>query len=540
MNSQKALVIIVLSAVSCAAAAQRIPAGCDPSVMSEKYWRLWTDDVQARIDADIERNRKADGCFALPGVPTGTEVRVEQVSHAFLFGAHSFKVNRTGRHDVNEKYVRVFGELFNAATVPVHWNRIEPQPGCVRWKTEWTDTEEFFNTHDMATCMRYSPCAPLEQTIDFFRSRGVRMVAHPLVWGSVAWVWPHWVYNQYCPPQEKRFLDLPLQDVAERTPGELFCPHDWLKRYRARWAEIMREYTAEDVGRACPVFCRNLKMLQDRRIRGLAERIGDRIDEWVVVNESSDDWHGDGETGEPVCMSAEYGPMPGDYVFRAFKTAGEAFPKGVKFILNDYRMNEKFIRQIRTMKEKGLRLDKIGAQMHIFSDTDMRRLVAGEPIGNKVTPADIWAYFGQLSALEVPLFLSEITIPSLGNSKTGQQQQAIAAYHLYRIWFSLPAMTGITWWHTLDLGSNGGGCESAQSGIFTAEGDRKPAYFALDQLINREWRTRCEVKVRDGGTVRFRGFCGDYRLSWKDAAGREHAKIVRLEFSSNTNQGKEV
>lgn len=528
MKTNLMVCMAILAGSAAAAPARGVPTGCDPSVMGEKYWELWNEGVQRRIDADIERYRKADGRFAVKDAPDGTEVRIEQVSHEFLFGAHSFKVNRTGRPDVNEKYNRVFGDLFNAATVPVHWNRIEPQPGCVRWKTEWTDTEEFFNTHDMATCLRHSPCAPLEQTIDFFRSRGVRMVAHPLVWGSVEWVWPNWVYNEFCPPEEKRFLGLPLQDVAARAPGELHCPHEWLAGYRARWGEIMRDHTAEEVGRACPVYCRNLQLLQDRRIRELAARIGDRIDEWVVVNESADDWHGDGETGEPVCMSAEYGPMPGDYTFRAFKTAGEVFPKNVRFILNDCRMNEKFVRQIRTMKEKGLRLDRIGAQMHVFSDEAMRKLVAGEPIANKVRPDEIWEYFGELATLGVPLFLSEITIPALGNSKIGMQQQAIVARNLYRIWFSLPTMTGITWWHSLDLGSNGGGQESSQSGIFTGEGEKKPVYFALDELLNREWKTRTTVRA-ENGVIGFRGYCGDYCLSWTDAKGGTRMKTVHLD-----------
>ena len=32
----------------------------DRAAMSEKYWNIWNDEVQAKIDADIEANRKAD------------------------------------------------------------------------------------------------------------------------------------------------------------------------------------------------------------------------------------------------------------------------------------------------------------------------------------------------------------------------------------------------------------------------------------------------------------------------------------------------
>ena len=47
----------------------------------------------------------------------------------------------------------------------------------------------------------------------------------------------------------------------------------------------------------------------------------------------------------------------------------------------------------------------------------------------------------------------------------------------------------------------------------------KASYFALDRLINDEWRTRLTVKAGADGTVRFRGFRGAYRLSWRDVSG---------------------
>ena len=57
----------------------------DRSAMSDKYWEIWNDQVQAKIDADIEKYRKADALFEVDA-PAGTEVKVEQVSSAFFFG----------------------------------------------------------------------------------------------------------------------------------------------------------------------------------------------------------------------------------------------------------------------------------------------------------------------------------------------------------------------------------------------------------------------------------------------------------------------
>lgn len=61
--------------------------------------------------------------------------------------------------------------------------------------------------------------------------------------------------------------------------------------------------------------------------------------------------------------------------------------------------------------------------------------------------------------------------------------------------------------------------EPLVSGLFTADMKKKPAYEALDQLINHDWRTNLAVPVKDG-KVSFRCFSGRYRLTCTDAEGR--------------------
>ena len=56
----------------------------------------------------------------------------------------------------------------------------------------------------------------------------------------------------------------------------------------------------------------------------------------------------------------------------------------------------------------------------------------------------------------------------------------------------------------------------------------KTAYFAMDDLINREWKTKTTAKAT-GGKISFRGFKGRYRLSWKDAEGKDRSKLVEVE-----------
>ena len=95
-------------------------------------------------------------------------------------------------------------------------------------------------------------------------------------------------------------------------------------------------------------------------------------------------------------------------------------------------------------------------------------------------------------------------------------------------------MTGSTWWNVVDnCGAPG---EPSISGIFTRDMQPKISYYAMDDLINREWKTNLSVKSnnqttangRTSSSVAFRGFKGRYKLCWKGADGREKSKIVEV------------
>ena len=131
--------MIVIAAL--AATAAQAEFKIDRSVMSEEYWKIWNDDVQKRIDVDIEKYRKADGAFALEGVPDGAEVQVEQLTHGFFFGAHIFNYGQLGKKEWNDRYKELYGTLFNSATVAFYWRTLEPYPYAPRFEERYEDTE---------------------------------------------------------------------------------------------------------------------------------------------------------------------------------------------------------------------------------------------------------------------------------------------------------------------------------------------------------------------------------------------------------------
>ena len=106
-------------------------------VMSQAYWDLWSPEVQAKIDKDIERYRKADAVLKIDDLPIGSEVKVEQISHDFIFGAHIFNFNQLGTVERNQKYKELYGTLFNSATIAFYWKKFEMQPNRPRFVGEY-------------------------------------------------------------------------------------------------------------------------------------------------------------------------------------------------------------------------------------------------------------------------------------------------------------------------------------------------------------------------------------------------------------------
>ena len=123
---------IALLAV-CAAMAAEARFEIDRSVMADAYWKVWNGEVQAKIDADIERYRKADASFEV-SAPDGAAVSVEQQTHSFFFGAHIFNFNQLGKKEWNDRYKDLYGTLFNSATVAFYWRTLEPYAHAPRFE----------------------------------------------------------------------------------------------------------------------------------------------------------------------------------------------------------------------------------------------------------------------------------------------------------------------------------------------------------------------------------------------------------------------
>lgn len=448
---------------------------CVAEEVPAAYRAQWNDKLNADIDARIEKYRKADR--QVFGFAPGTEVKVDQLTHSFQFGSHIFNLNQLGNGEWNRLYEATFTNLWNAATVPFYWKNMEPVEGQIRYAGGAHDTKEFWNSvaamspkEKWEKFVEYRRVAP-DVALDFCERHGLSAHGHVMIYACE--------------------LAHPAWTVAENDR----------KLLAARF---------------------------ERRIRQLGDYYGGRLQQWDVVNESVDrSCKVGGFVHDMVMWGNPKFIVPEDYTYRCFKWAEEAFPKDVKFAIND-SWREIYVPFARQMIDRGAKVDVVGIQMHIFKAQQARDIGEGRPCianGTSWAPEDQVGMLGKLDTLGRPIHLSEITIPAVDDTLPEQERQARMIRDNYRLWFSWPSIYRITYWNLVDYTYHR---ESLSSGLFTKDMKKKLAYHALDRLINHEWRTHLDVVADGQGKICFRGFRGRYRLSWKDAEGNERTRLVEV------------
>ena len=222
--------------------------------MSAEYWKIWNAEEQARIDADIEKYRKADGEIVLANIGRKRDVKIEQVEHEFIFGAHIFNFNQLGTKERNDRYKELYGTLFNRATVPFYWKEFELEQGKPRFATEYRDTEEYWNNCKDPHSELHWRRPSTDQIVEFCESKGIRMHGHVLVWGNRKWQMPYWYQNLMSEEERASF--------SRYFPNE---PNRWASKdvHSKEWKYMSFDEAAE----AFPVFIKNLDAALEARIK---------------------------------------------------------------------------------------------------------------------------------------------------------------------------------------------------------------------------------------------------------------------------------
>ncbi len=236
-----------------------------------------------------------------------------------------------------------------------------------------------------------------------------------------------------------------------------------------------------------------------KHMSDIAKRYGDTFPVWDVANE---------EIPRNLHLN-EWHKVPDNYLEWCFKEADNLFPKTVKLLYNDgteevHKKTGEYLALFKGLKKSNARVDGMGIQFHLYGQ-GCKAMLSG-----KLYPPDVlFKVYDQLSELNIPLYITEITIP--GNGENGSEYQEEIVENLYRLWFSTPKMAGITWWNLGD-GTAFEEENKMMGGILDENMNPKPAYQALDRLINKEWKTDQTARTDNNGNIQFHGFHGTYTI----------------------------
>jgi GH35 family endo-1,4-beta-xylanase len=291
----------------------------------------------------------------------------------------------------------------------------------------------------------------LRRTADWLAARGVRLKGHPLVWHTVQ---PEWL------------LGMPLDEV-ERS-------------LRARIREVVSGFAG-------------------------------RIDMWDAINEA---------VIMPVFANGENAITPLarargriHMVRLAFEEARGANPSAT-LVLNDFDLSSAYECLIEGVLEAGIEVDALGLQTHMHQgyrgeEATLELLERFARYGLPIQMTETSLVSGHLMPQHV-VDLNDYRIPDWPTTPEGEERQADEIVRHYRTLVGHPAVTGITYWGLTDSGAWLG----APVGLVRRDGSPKPAYEALRRLVRGEWwLAPTEMRTDASGTVRVRGFGGDYRVA---------------------------
>lgn len=305
------------------------------------------------------------------------------------------------------------------------------------------------------------------------------------------------------PRQGQVRFDIDSEKIYRRPPPDLVVDYASKENLIVKGHTLVWEHPIHGMPDWSPQNADEVSVLIEKRLKQIGERYSSSIKIWDVVNES-------------LQLHPEF-VLPKDYVFEAFEISKKYFPDA-QLLINEVtsqsweglsHVNSPYYLQIQNLICRGAKIDGIGLQFHFFSEEYHRNVVAGKAM----KPADMFRSLDLLADFKKPIHVTEITIPTLPSSTAGEAAQAKLAENYYRLWFSHPAMQAITWWNMVDETAVPGE-DRWKGGLLRRDFSEKPSFTVLDNLINREWKTRLSGKSTSD-EILFRGFYGRYKVTIK-------------------------
>ena len=164
------------------------------------------DWLEQRIQEGIEQNRKGNCILTVAddtGKPvSGAQLQITQKSHAFRFGANMFMLDELETDEKNEKYKKLFADVFNMGTLPFYWDTLEPERGKPRYAK---DSPKVYRRPSPDLC------------IEFCRQHGIEPREHALAYEPF---FPNWLKDASV-EEIKTALEKRYAEIAERYADKI-------------------------------------------------------------------------------------------------------------------------------------------------------------------------------------------------------------------------------------------------------------------------------------------------------------------------------
>ena len=274
-----------------------------------------------------------------------------------------------------------------------------------------------------------------------------------------------------------------------------------------------------------------IKRKYEKRCREISERYGKDIRTIEVVNEPF--WN--------IWNSALYNEP--DFVEYCFKTARKYFGAnqlgindGGEMWDDNGRTNDRYYMVIEQVLRNGAEIDAVGLQYHMFYKPEEEY----EKTRKRYDPKHLYKIMDLYGRFNKALQITEITIPAYSEKKEDEELPAEIIRNIYSIWFSYEKVEQIMYWNLVDgyaWGTEPGDMTKGENvyhgGLLRFDMTPKPAFYEVDKMFNQEWRTNLQLETDYEGKAAFRGFYGDYELTFINENGESQKEITITKNSEN-------
>ena len=259
-----------------------------------------------------------------------------------------------------------------------------------------------------------------------------------------------------------------------------------------------------------------LKELYEKRFSEISKRYLDKMYEYEVINEV---------LLAPNAKKRTVLSSNKDLIDWSFNLARKYFPNK-KLLINDANYLPEigemgyyhpYYNLIRSALSRGVPIGKIGVQNHIFCGISQETVEkAIYEYLSYFNPLSIIKGLDILSEFKLPLEITEVLIPTIGEDEEAEHLQAEILKYLYTIWFSTPLMESIVYWNTIEGTAaelsptwNENRCRGF---LFKKDFTPKPAAIMIKKLFQEIWHTDLELITDQNGCIEIYGFYGDYMV----------------------------